>query len=201
MFILGLLLVNNGEQFEEFFRPKSNYLKEIKRNQAGETQCVRGIRDFEESVFDQNLFHCIHIFDMPNNYRNLICLHCRHKSHYLPPLPPPPPPGRFPPPPHKHTKTHTFPRPLFLSLRFFRLMLELWGHFFPIWPINVIFLLGKKTNFKSMISYMENTHSQCTYLHNLRFFCPVSLCRNPIVLVLWWCYLGRQQCKTGEIIR
>ena len=25
----------------------------------GERQCVRGIRDFEESVFDENVFHCI----------------------------------------------------------------------------------------------------------------------------------------------
>ena len=43
----------------EFVRRKDTFFKEINRNLAGEIKCVRGIRDFEESMFDLGVLDCI----------------------------------------------------------------------------------------------------------------------------------------------
>ena len=52
--------MNNGESLKnsclisEFVRQKK-----IERNLAGETECVRGMRDFEESMLDLGVLDCI----------------------------------------------------------------------------------------------------------------------------------------------
>ena len=42
----------------KFVWQKSKFFKEVQMNKAGEIQCSQGIDDFEESVFDQNVFRC-----------------------------------------------------------------------------------------------------------------------------------------------
>ena len=56
------MCMNNGESLKnrhrifEFVQQKGKFLKEIKRNLAGEIICVPGTCDFEKSMFN---FDCI----------------------------------------------------------------------------------------------------------------------------------------------